>query len=573
MDQITPRIPTPNLQTPPQADHDDQAFLGENWFFYWKLGSSLWRAKIEEYTRPGPLLVPINWSFHTETGESYDFADRRPETNLKKLVDQARQAGRTLAFFLPLTPVPFLPNGGVPHLLARNLAQDPRGIAYGILDGENHINKLYSFFDKRVFQSYARFTRELGLYFVQSGIDALVWGMECGHIGAKGFESFLSDSSPCWKKSFDDFIGARQDSRPLEQLRHDFCQLIREMYQNQAAKDIQSNWEGVVKVGFLDGHPGHILDQLEETNASPPHSEQTLEMLTVADLPSTVLVSPKLKRNGWSKMLDDIVIGETIRKFQQSTTPPDWQSILTPLRFFEIHHSRGGAHWDDLYLKHYLQKFYRWTYLENWEAPPHKSESETDAERIHFFQGHDLTVEKFHNILHLLMNEQHLILDQSGMPEECVRKMESFFLENDLTVEKINFHTDVQHIQLKSSRLIIFDGFRLAQLSPEKMQNFWHRLIGVFELRHVQIPHYPAVEHYWRTRLPAPEELNYEEIRRLGLYNTSSVKRKIDIPLPGNFKLLRLIDQIHVNVRNGSRHITLELGPEGSLSLDFGVLP
>ena len=568
---------TPNLQTPPPLGHDEKAFLGENWFFYWKLGPGLWRTKIEEYTRPGPLLVPINWSFHTDTGEQFDFAVHRPETNLKKLVDEAHQVGRHLTFFLPLTPVPFLPNGGIPHLLAGNLAQDSRGIAYGILDGENNINKLYSFFDTKVFQSYARFTRELGRYFIRSGIDTHIWGMECGYSGHNGFESFLSDTSPAWQKSFHKFVKTRQqESLTQEQLRYEFQQLIRDTYCNQAAKDLKANWEGVIKVGFIGGHPHNIFEQLEEKKSPANHSEQTLNMLTIADLPSSILINNKWKRKGLRKMLDDIVVNETIRQFQQSDTPPDWQSGLSPLRFFEIHHSpllgkKNIPQWNNLHLQGYLQKFYRWTSKENWEFQTEEKESETDHSNIHFFQGHDLTTEKFRSIVRLLMNEQNIILDQTGIQEECARKMELFFLENDLPIEKINLHTNIRHIKMNRTHLIIFDGLQLTKVSTGNIYDFWHRLIGIFSLRHLEPPHSSEIEHYWRTRLPAPEELNYEEIRRLSVYNTGSSKKRLELPLPTNFKLLRLIDQIHSNVQSGSRQITVELDPEGSISMDFGV--
>ena len=579
LDQNHSWIESPRLQTPPLSNYDNQVFPGENWFFYWKLGSGLWRSKLEEYTHPGPLLVPLNWSFHTENGEHFDFADRRPETNLKKLVDDARQIGRTLSFLLPLTPLPCLPNGGIPHLTAGNPAQDAQGVAYGIVDGDNNINKLYSFFDTKVFQAYARFTRELGSYFIRSGIDAFVWGMECGYKDRDGFKSFLFDTSPTWKKSFDNFVLTQKEaSLSPAQLRYEFYELIRQTYRQQAAKDMSAHWEGVLKVGFIGSHPQNIFQQLEEKKSSAANRlEQTLANLSVSDLPSSVLIRPEQKKGCWGKMLNDIVTNGAVTQLQPSTSSPDWNNTLTPLCFFKIHHSPLSSNrtipgWNELRLKDHLQQYYRWTYHETCESIIQKeTHSEVDTESIHFFQGYDLTPKKFRQMVRLLMNDSHLILDKTSISEECSRQLESFLLENDLEVEKINLHTNIQHIKLDRTSLIIFDGSRLSELSPEKIDDFWHRLIGFFSLKHLSIQHASGVEHYWRTRLPSPEELNYEEIRRVGLYNSDNIKRKIEIPLLSNFKLLRIIDQIHGSVWSNPRQITVELEPEGSLSLDFGV--
>ena len=573
--------PAPSLQTPQLIDHDNHAFPGENWFLYWKLGPGLWRAKLEEYSHPGPIIVPINWSFHTDTGESFDFAQHRPETNLKKLLEEANQVGRTLAFFLPTTPVPYLPNGGVPHLSVGALAQNEQGLAYVILDGENNINKIYSFFDTGVFQAYACFTRELGRYFVRSGIDAHVWGMECGYSKDGEFKSFLSDISPTWQKSFDQFVCTQEQESsappPLQkQLQHDFCELIRQTYRQQAAKNMGVHWQGMVDVSFIDGGSDRIFEKLEEEHSPHRYLEQTLEALTVGDIPSSILVHPKQKKGCWDKMMEDIIINGANRKFSNRNSLDEWDNTLKPLRFFEIHHSsHASGHnipsWKELRLKDYLQEYYRWTYKENQQFSIEERDAEPDNDFIYFLQGCDLTNAKFRQIIRLLMNGCHCVLDKSGITKELSRRLELFYMENDLNIERINLHTDIQHVQLQKSRLITFEGTRLATLSPDKIHDFWHRLIGVFSLRHLDMRSYPEIEYYWRTRLPSPEELNYEEIRRLSIYNSGSIKTKIDIPLPGNFKILRVIDQIHGNVHSSSQHITLELGPEGSLSLDFGV--
>ena len=130
----------------------------KNWFLYWKISPSLWRTRLAELKTPGPIIVPLNWAFHSETGEDYDFAGGGPlGANLGRLVALGEEWGRKVLFFLPLGPAPYLPNGGLPPLLARTCALDRGGVAYGVLDGEGDLNKLYTFFDTRVYRAFTKY--------------------------------------------------------------------------------------------------------------------------------------------------------------------------------------------------------------------------------------------------------------------------------------------------------------------------------------------------------------------------------------------------------------------------------
>ncbi len=167
-----------SLTTPVPRDLDT-VFPGETWFFYWKTSASLWKTKLQEF--PGTkIIIPLNWSFHSETGDQFDFDDHRPETNLKKLVEIANEVGKQVIFFLPITPAPFLPNGGMPHLLARSLSLNSEQMAYGVIDADDHLVKIFSFFDTRVFEAFEKFVKKLGQYFNTHKIASDVWGIRCG---------------------------------------------------------------------------------------------------------------------------------------------------------------------------------------------------------------------------------------------------------------------------------------------------------------------------------------------------------------------------------------------------------
>ena len=82
-----------SLTTPVLNDYDS-VFPGENWFFYWKTSASLWKTKLASIQGTGQVFVPMNWAFHSESGESFDFADQKPETDLVKLCNEAKEVGK-----------------------------------------------------------------------------------------------------------------------------------------------------------------------------------------------------------------------------------------------------------------------------------------------------------------------------------------------------------------------------------------------------------------------------------------------------------------------------------------------
>ena len=180
------------LTTPVPRDLDT-VFPGENWFFYWKTSASLWKNKLQEF--PGTkIIIPVNWSFHSETGDQFDFDEHRPETNLKKLVEIAESVGKQVIFFLPLTPAPFLSNGGLPHLLARGLALNNEQMAYGIIDADDNLIKIYSFFDPRVFEAFDRFVKKLGQYF--DGFTTLMRPLQLMFMKNTGYSGYKHQLLP-----------------------------------------------------------------------------------------------------------------------------------------------------------------------------------------------------------------------------------------------------------------------------------------------------------------------------------------------------------------------------------------
>ena len=171
--------------------------VNDNWFYYWKTSLSLWKEKIEAFPF-NQVIVPIYWSFHAEKQNFADFGTQRPETNLKRIQELGQELGKKIIFFIPLGPAPIFPHGGIPPYLIDTLSQNLQGHAYTILNKERMYNKIYSFFDPKIFKEYGNFLKELGEYFIKEKINVDLYGMNCGYFSGKSFISYFNDRSNCF---------------------------------------------------------------------------------------------------------------------------------------------------------------------------------------------------------------------------------------------------------------------------------------------------------------------------------------------------------------------------------------
>lgn len=571
-----------SLTTPVPRDQDT-VFPGENWFFYWKTSASLWKTKLQEF--PGTkIIIPLNWSFHSETGDQFDFDDHRPETNLKKLVEIATEVGKNVVFFLPLTPAPFLPNGGLPHLLARSVALNNEQMAYGIIDADDHLVKIYSFFDPRVFEAFDRFVKKLGQYFSINKISADVWGIRSGYFKDGQYRSFIEDTSKTFESAFSRFLQTKKSPdeliSPIEERQYafEFNKTIQNLYETNARESIRDNFEGTLDVAFLGAGTENFLKRLYGTILTADYSAELYESLAKDIIPSSVLLSHRLKKGVLTRELNDLVANSYLPS-RLASTAYEHEDISTfqPLSFFKVFERIDGVsslfqNWSDLNLWEYLKVNFGWSYKVIHSDTLKLHENKTPyQENILLFHGHDVDRTIFNFILKTFMNGGRVILNRSGLSDEFNQRFETFFLENNLNVEKVHFQTQIQNIALGEGRLVLIEGEGFKDLSKQEYFDFWKTLVETFSLIHVPIHNVDGLDFYWRTRPSSTNELKFEEVRRLSLYNPTSYRKKIKMNLTKNFVVYKVLDEINVIVQTYPNEIEIELSPEGSVIVDFGV--
>lgn len=558
----------------------DSVFPGENWFFYWKTSAALWEGKLRENATGSRVIIPINWAFHSETGEGVDFGQHRPETDLLKLISIIEGLGKKATLFLPVSPIPFLPNGGIPFLLAKTLSLNEEELANVAVDAEGSINKIFSFFEPKVFQGFRKFIASLSKFLDDNSITATIWGIDCGHIEEQEFKRYIDDRSSAFKKSFSRFLSVRKSEENLTVegaldeaiLMEEFSQTIRSLYTESSKEFFGDRWEGVLKIAFAGGSSFELMDRVAENYSELKYVKEIFCSISRGAIPSSILLPGRVKDSGTvSRQLYNIVTRSAMETALSIDCYEEEQlQLFRPLYYFEIIQPAFptvSKKWKRIGLIDYLDFEYGQNYLIREELT---AEYTPDENKVFFFHGEGLNQVSFAKMLKIFMDGGKVIFNSAGLSVELTRRMEIFLIENSLKVDHANFMIEVKNVELGEGRVVIFDGDQI----PEKndgFHKFWERIINIFSVRHLKGNTEEGLECFWQTRDVLISELSYEEVRRFTVYNCTSYRKKMRLPVVQNFAFTKIVDEISAKVQSGQNEIEIELHPGGSVSLDFGL--
>lgn len=570
--------------TTPELKEYDSVFPGENWFLYWKTSPSLWATKLNEYQGEEPIFIPIYWGLHNEHSEQYDFGTYKPETDLSRLATTAAQVGKRIVAVLPVGPSPFLANGGLPTFLTRTLAVDRNGLAISVVDSENRLNKIYSMFDPRVFQAYRKFAWNFGQYLVRKGIDWEVFGGQFGYHQNDQFISYLNDSSPVFEQGFSRYVKQLQSSEPQKidklqespwyevELKAEFHNQIESLYMQAAQEAVSASWGGVIKFAFLGGRPEDIFSRTSELwehefNFFKPF----FEMLTLGLVPSSVLLGPAFKKGVLNKCLRDQVSGAILQRAIGNSIFEEDKMGFMPMVFFEVYNKNNStqvaSRMHKSGLSHFIYRDYRWTQR---NIDSIDLEDSDFSNKVFFFFGEFLELADLNLVIKLFMNGAKVIMDTNNLHGELQRRLNQFINENDFKVEEVKFKTTLRRVSLGEGELILFEHKQILDFNTMQKVGFWTSFVGFLKIKHLKFDAPDDVFYFWRSRISNTYELNYEEIRRLSIYNPTSYKKKLQINSSSNFAYLKSVDQIRCEVKSIPVGIDIELLPGGSVSIDFG---
>lgn len=548
--------------------------VNDNWFYYWKTSLSLWKEKMESLPF-NVVIVPIYWAFHAEKQNLADFGLKRPETNLKKIHEIGQELGKKVIFFLPIGPTPLFPHGGLPSYLMGTLSQNLQGHAYAVLNKEKMYNKIYSFFDPNIFKEYGNFVKELGDYFKKEKIYSDLYGMNSGYFLGRSFVSFFNDRSNCFHKSFAKFIeasmeedlspGIKSPAEEREEIKK-FTNFIYSLYLKTAQESLSQIWEGELKVVFLGGNTKDFIRR--------GLSEDTLEYfndilfgINQEFLPSAALLDMEIEGNLFIKQFKDIVIDTYIPwKLSNSFMEDTNYSLLSFFQIFEDEENNFQKNG----LLTYLEENYGTTFS-YFTHDQGKQLTLSSEGKIYFIPGNKIDKDQFSKILKFFLNGGKIFIDCQGMSPEIKTKIDGFLLENSLKVDKIKFYANFENVSLGEGRLFFFKGNEFHGLDQEKKKEFWQKVLGNMEIPHFHLEFAPNFKFFWKTRSASPSELNYQEIRRLCIYNSEKTKKRIKGLIRKNISLIKVEQEGDKKYESQSDKLEFEIPPQSWIIADFGV--
>lgn len=550
---------------------------GEQWFFYWKTSASLWESRIVQFPEHEVIFIPLYWGFHAESSQEWDFGRLHPERDLLRLTRLLTQRSRRFCWILPLTPAPFYPNGGVPSYSARTLSVTRDGVHLAVFDHELQLNKMFSYFEPKVFQAWGSFLEAFGKFLIENQIKAPAWGAQFYYFQDNEKFSYLEDCSFAFEQGFSRFLKQNHpegvdltETKKESELKETFTYQVEQLFKATAESILTPFWKGVQRVIPLGGSPKEtILRAIPGGKSQHEYTKDLFHHFIHSDLVSSALLSPEEKKEVIKWVLHEHFGHDEISlRYQYSSLSGELTSEFRPFGVVDIFEGKKNYHFKKIGLEDFLNKHFRWLYKHHQELDFSPEWIDVNHHRIKFFHASELNRTTFAQALKLFMMGQRILIDTSGIPEGLDKKLQIFLMENNLKGQSVNFITTTQILELGDGRLVLFDGQKL--IDHTSREKFWDHIFRYFSLSQPEIQMDGDVFTMWRIRATTPHELSYLDVRRVNIYNPTSYKKNIFIKTHKNFAFMRMIDPTRAQAKSSPEGVDVELLPSGKIALDFG---
>lgn len=535
---------------------DDPVLPGEQWFCYWKTSAALWESRVRTLDTSKVHYIPVYWGFHAEGPDQWDYGHYHAERDLKRLVEIFTQHRVRFKWIFPLTPCPLMPNGGTPVYAARHISVGPQGVHLCSFNSQNNLQKMYSYFEPKVFMAFGSFLKSFKEFLIKSNINIPVIGQQYFFNESGVLYSFLYDRSLAFEQGFSRYLKQNEiedleDPTREVKLQEEFINEVHGLFKETAKAALKNFWEGHEEVCFLGASPKETIERSLTTGKS--------ELGYFIDLFEHYLfarkISSTLLRHEEKKGLLDAVLKDHFIQGDAWLKDDTWSGLC----LFELYSPKPQDFFGQGLHQH-LSANYRWLYRFH-----HEDFKDSDALKIVHAKYLDKT--HFTQVLKSFLLGKKIIIDRNSIDPELDKRLGLFYYENNLKVESVKFQSQMTLTQLGEGKLLIYDG---TELNKENYQVFWKKVFEVMEVDHLHTELSDDVFSLWKQRECAHDELNYLDVRRVSLFNPTSYKKQVKIHTQGKFAFMRLIDPQKAQAKSTGQVIDVELLPQGRISLDFG---
>ncbi|WP_408097462.1 hypothetical protein ACJVC5_00720 [Peredibacter sp. HCB2-198] len=559
------------------SKNGDPVRPGEQWFFYWKTSAALWESRILQFPPHEVVFIPLYWGFHAESASDWDFGRIQPERDILRLTQLLTHHGRKFCWILPLTPAPFLPNGGVPVTAARVMSINTDGVHLAVLDQELKLNKMYSFFEPKVFQSFASFVKAFGSFLASSKIKAPVWGAQFSyHQDGKNL-SFMEDRSLAFEQGFSRYLKKANpngndltETKREAQLKDIFTEEVSALFKTTAEAGLSPFWGGSQSIVVLGAGPKETIERSFDGGKSQlEYTRDLFNHYVNHQWISSALLTQKEKKDSLERILGEhFGSREIAERYNYESYSAELTEEFRPFGVISLFGGRTGEEFQRLGLTSFLDKHFRWLYQRHDELEFTPEWIDVHHDKIKFFHGRDLDRTKFSQILKLFLMGQRILLDLEGLHPDLDKRLQIFLLENNLKMQSVNYLTTTNIVELGEGRFITFEGEKL--LSEPQKEKFWQHIFRYLNLVQPELQMDEDVFSLWRIRGTTPHELSYLDVRRVNFYNPTSYKKIVSIKTHKHFAFMRMIDPIKAQAKSTPDGVDVELLPNGKIALDFG---
>ena len=550
---------------------------GEQWFCYWKTSASLWEARILEFARHEIIFIPLYWGFHAESDGTWDFGRFHPEKDLTRLVSVLTQHGRKYCWLLPLTPAPFLPNGGVPISSARTLSVSQQGMHLACLDQDSTLHKMYSFFEPKVFPAYASFLRAFGEMISKTKSKANVWGTEFNYLENNKAVSFLKDTSIAFEQGFSRYLRKNypngielSQTHDEQKIKKSYEQDVASLFQSLASDALAPFWGGVQEITIFGASPKDTIERSLSSGRSQTHFFKDLfESYTTHRWFSSCLLTAVEKKELLRRCLGEHFANEEIlHRFRYLSDQIELGPNFRPYALIDVFDQDSPGIFEKTGLKSFLGEYYRWMFHLHSDLNFTPEWIDGSYHRVKFFHAEGMDRTHFAQMMKLFMMGQKIVLDISSLPDDLDKRLQVFYLENNIKQQSVNFLTSINLSELGEGRFITFEGAKLK--SKGDQHKFWAHLFKFLNLNHPEVLAEEDIFSLWRIRATSAHELNYVDVRRVNFYNPTSYKKSVTVHTQKKFAFMKVIDPLSASAKTTPEGVEVELLPNGKLALDFG---
>ena len=561
-----------SLITPERLDNHE-VYSEEGFFYYWNAPSIAWEELITANFSQKYLIIPINWPIHL-VDNSYDFGKKRKELNISKLIDLGHANAKKVLLVFSISPNPIFSNSGIPTSFARQIAYNESGILSHTFCGEKLV-KHYSFFDSSLFKGFSEFISSASINFSEMTSKFQAITCEVGWLESGVYNSFFDDYGQCFHQSFEKYLDSIEDSnykhKKVKDHQKDFRSFVKSLYFKEVQRNFSKNFIGHQRLSFINGSEKNSLISLFSTTDNFSLGQEIVDTYSNELIPISFSIDKNGRNEIFSTQLKQLFTADFLDQSLEGFRVKEDAVDFLPISFFHfIGKNQDLSNWIEAGIFTILKQNYNGVFSSRSNTLEYFRDSYL-LNKILLISGEKLSKKDFLIMKDFFYTGSIILFDSTNIDDDANLFLIEFLSQNGVKKEVLHIGLNITVYTYQNSSMLVFNLEEFFQ--KENKREIWKKILSSLPIIHFD----PKIKNEgivscWRSRLAKPFEMNFDEVRRLSIYNVTDYKKEISFELLEHFFLLKTVDQQNVEMVKSDKKIKITFSPKSSLSLDFGIV-